>query len=154
MGQTSRHFTYGAAIGWMGAGVFGWEADFSVTPEFFEESDGDFDFDGGSNVVTAMANAILGFPQREGRIRPYVTGGIGMLQTDARTNDDLFAVDNREFGFNLGIGAIGFMSDHVGLRGDLRYARSLEDPNEDNEFDIATGSFDYWRGTAGVAFRW
>ena len=23
-----EHFTYGTAIGWMGAGVFGWEADF------------------------------------------------------------------------------------------------------------------------------
>jgi opacity protein-like surface antigen len=150
----NEHFTYGAAIGWMGAGVFGWEADFSVTPEFFEGSDDDFDFDGGSNVVTAMANAILGFPQRGGGLRPYLTGGIGMLQTEARSNDDLFSVDNSEFGFNLGAGAVGFMNDSVGLRGDIRYVRSLEDPTEDNEFDIATGNFDYWRGSVGVSFRW
>ena len=27
----NEHFTYGAAIGWMGAGVFGFEGDFSFT---------------------------------------------------------------------------------------------------------------------------
>lgn len=153
----NEHFTYGMAIGWMGAGVFGWEADFSFTPEFFEGPDDDIDFDGGSNVVSAMANAIIGVPvggQYGGGFRPYVTGGIGMLQTEARSNEDLFSVDNSEFGFNLGVGAIGFMGDHVGLRGDLRYLRSLEDPVRDNEFDIAVGNFDYWRGTFGLTFRW
>ena len=42
----------------------------------------------------------------------------------------------------------------VGFRGDLRYYRSLADPVEDNEFDIALGTFDFWRATAGVTFRW
>lgn len=123
----NEHFTYGASLGWMGAGVFGWEADFSFTPEFFEGADDDFDLDGGSNVVTAMMNAIIGVPvggQYGGGFRPYFTGGIGMLQTEARSTDDLFAVDNSEFGFNLGAGAIGFVTDHVGFRGDLRYLRS------------------------------
>lgn len=153
----NEHFTYGASIGWMGAGVFGWEADFSFTPEFFEGPDNDFDFDGGSNVVTAMANAIIGIPvggQRGGGFRPYVTAGVGMLQTEARTNDDLFAVDNNELGFSLGLGAIGFVSNHVGVRGDVRYLRSFEDPESDNEFDVGVGNFDYWRGTVGLTFRW
>jgi opacity protein-like surface antigen len=150
----NEHFTYGAAIGWMGAGVFGFEADLAYTPEFFESSDGKFDFAGGSNVVTAMLNTMIGFPERSGRFRPYITGGIGMLQTEARSSKDLFTVDNSEFGFNVGAGAMGFLSEHVGLRGDLRYMRSLEDPRLDNEFDIATGNFDYWRGSAGVTLRW
>jgi opacity protein-like surface antigen len=152
-----EHFTYGVALGWMGAGIFGWEADLSFTPEFFESNDDDFDFDGGSNVVTAMGNAIIGIPvggQRDGGFRPYLTGGLGMLQSEARTNDDLFHVDNSEFGFNVGAGALGFFNDHVGIRGDIRYLRSFEDPNEDNEFDIGVGNFDYWRGMAGVTFRW
>jgi opacity protein-like surface antigen len=153
----NEHFTYGASLGWMGAGILGWEADLSFTPEFFEGADDDFDLDGGSNVVSAMANVI--FARRDdgyggGRFRPYFTTGIGMLQTEARSNDDLFAVDNSEFGFNLGAGAIGFVTDHVGFRGDLRYLRSFEDPVEDNEFDIGVGNFDYWRGTFGLTFRW
>ena len=28
------------------------------------------------------------------------------------------------------------------------------DRDEDNEFDVAVGNFDYWRGTAGLTFRW
>jgi opacity protein-like surface antigen len=153
----NEHFTYGAAIGWMGAGVFGFEADFSFTPEFFEGNDDDFDLEGGSNVVTAMGNLILGIPfggQHGGGFRPYLTAGAGMLQTEARSTDDLFSVDNSEFGFNVGAGALAFFNDHVGLRADLRYVRSLEDPQEDNEFDLAAGNFDYWRGMGGLTFRW
>lgn len=153
----NEHFTYGLSLGWMGAGIVGWEADLSFTPEFFEGDDNDFDLDGGSNVVTAMANVILGVPvggQMGGGFRPYVAGGVGMLQTEARSTEDAFELDNSEFGFNLGFGAMGFMTDHVGFRGDLRYLRSFEDPQEDNEFDIGVGNFDYWRGTAGITFRW
>ena len=152
-----EHFTYGTALGWMGAGIFGWEADFSFTPEFFEGNDDDFDFDGGSNVVTAMGNAIIGVPvggQRDAGFRPYLTAGLGMLQAEARDTDDLFRVDNSEFGFNVGVGAFGFFSDHVGIRGDVRYLRSFVDPDEDNEFDIDLGTFDYWRGVGGLTFRW
>lgn len=152
-----EHFTFGTALGWMGGGAFGWEAELAFTPEFFEGNDDDFDFDGGSNVVTAMGNVIIGVPiggQRDAGFRPYLTAGLGMLQAEARSNDDLFRVDNSEFGFNAGVGALGFFSDHIGLRADLRYLRSFADPEEDNEFDIDIGNFDYWRATGGLTFRW
>ena len=153
----NEHFTYGASIGWMGAGIMGFEADLSYTPEFFEAGDGDFDAFDASNVVTAMANAIIGIPvggQTGGGFRPYFAAGLGLLQREVSSDDALFTVHNNEFGFNLGAGAMGFMTDHIGFRGDIRYTRSLEDPTEDNEFDIGVGNFDYWRGTAGVTFRW
>jgi opacity protein-like surface antigen len=153
----NEHFTYGASIGWMGAGIMGWEADLSYTPEFFEAGDGDFDAIDDSNVVSAMANAIIGIPvggQTGGGVRPYFAAGLGMLSREVSSSDALFNVNNNEFGFNLGGGVMGFMTDHVGFRGDLRYTRSFEDPEEDNEFDVGVGNFDYWRGTAGVTFRW
>ncbi|MBI3046742.1 MAG: hypothetical protein HYY76_00370 [Acidobacteria bacterium] len=71
-----------------------------------------------------------------------------------QSDDDLFEVTNDEFGINIGGGAMGFMTDHVGFRGDLRYYRALTDPEEDNEFDIDFGDFDFWRATAGLTFRW
>ena len=152
-----EHLTYGASIGWMGAGIFGWEADFAYTPEFFEAEDTDIDFIDNSNVTSFMANAVIGIPlggQQGPGFRPYFTGGLGMLSRNVQGDDDLFEVDNNEFGFNLGVGAMGFATDHVGFRGDVRYYRSLEDPDEDNEFDIGVGNFDFWRATAGVTFRW
>ena len=153
----NTHLTYGAALGWMGAGMVGWEADLSFTPEFFEAGDDDVDFLDSSNVITFMGNIIVGAPfggQRDPGIRPYLTAGVGVLQTEASTAGDVFTVDNSEWGFNLGAGIFGFLSDHVGIRGDVRYLRAFEDPVEDNEFDIAVGNFDYWRGTAGLTFRW
>ena len=66
----------------------------------------------------------------------------------------MFEVSNNDFGINLGVGAMGFASDHIGFCGDVRYYRSLSDPDEDNEFDIDLGDFDFWRATAGVTFRW
>jgi hypothetical protein len=150
-------FTYGASIGWMGAGVFGWDAEFAFTPEFFEAGDGDFDLFDSSNVTTFMVNAIVGAPvggTTGGGFRPYFSGGVGLLQSSVTDAESLFEVNNSEFGINLGGGAMGFMTDHVGFRGDIRYYRALADPDEDNEFDIGFGDLDFWRGTVGVTFRW
>ena len=152
----SEHLTYGVSVGWMGAGILGWEADFAYTPEFFESDDDDLDVFDSNNVTSFMANAIVGVPvggQTGGGFRPYFTGGIGLLQREVSDSEQLFEFSNNEFGFNLGAGAMGFMTDHVGFRGDIRYYRSLEDPDEDNEFDIGVGNFDFWRATGGVTFR-
>ncbi len=45
---------------------------------------------------------------------------------------------------------MGFVSEHVGLRGDVRYHRDLQNPNNNGDFTIATGNFDFWRGTMGT----
>jgi opacity protein-like surface antigen len=152
-----EHLTYGASIGWMGAGIFGWEADLAYTPEFFEGDDDDFDAFDSSNATSFMANVILGVPvggQLGPGFRPYVSGGAGLIQTNVASDDDLFEVSNDEFGVNIGGGAMGFATDHVGFRGDLRYYRALTDPEPDNEFDVDFGDFDFWRATAGITFRW
>lgn len=154
----NEHLTYGASLAWMGAGIIGWEADFGVTPNFFEPSkaNGSVDFTGSNNVFTAMGNVLVGIPvggQTGGGFRPYGVAGVGLLKSKVDVGT-AFKADNNDFGFDLGVGAIGFFNSHVGLRGDVRYFRSLQDPVEDNEFDIAVGKFDFWRGTAGVTFRW
>jgi hypothetical protein len=156
-GEGATHLSWGASIGWMGAGIFGWEADLAYTPEFFEADDNDLDLIENSNVTSFMANVLVGVPvggQRGGGFRPYVSGGAGLLQQNVQGDDDLFEVTNSEFGVNVGAGAMGFMSDHVGFRGDIRYYRALSDPEEDNEFDVDFGDFDFWRGTVGITFRW
>lgn len=152
-----EHLTYGATVGYMGAGSFGFEADFAYTPEFFEGDDDDVDLFSGNNVTSFMANAVIGVPiggQLGAGFRPYVSGGIGVLQQRVQSDDDLFEITNNEFGVNIGVGALSFATDHVGFRGDVRYYRALIDAEPDNEFDIDLGSFDFWRGTVGITFRW
>lgn len=151
-----EHLTYGASIGWMGEGIFGFEADLQYTPEFFEANDTDLDLIDSANVLTFMGNAIVGVPiggQFGAGFRPFGVVGIGLLQSQQEDTEAVFDVNNNEFGFNVGGGAMGFVNDHFGLRGDVRYVRSFEEA-DDNITTIGVGDFDFWRGNFGVTFRW
>ena len=143
--------SFGAGLTWMGAGAVGLDLDFGYTPDFFGPSGDDF---GDNNVTTFMVNAIIGAPiggQSGPGIRPYAVGGIGILKEKIDEADDLFDVDDNSWGFNLGGGIVGFFTDNIGLRGDVRYFRSLN--RGDDELDLDLGELDFWRATVGVTFR-
>lgn len=61
------HTSYGAAIGFMGEGVLGFEVEGTYTPHFFGETPG-----GTNNVTTLMGNLVLGVPLGESA-RIYAT---------------------------------------------------------------------------------
>jgi hypothetical protein len=154
-----EHLTYGASIGFMGAGVFGWEADVSYTPEFFEGDDNDADLlnTGDSNVTSVMGNILIGVPiggQSGAGVRPYFAAGAGLLQTRVQDADALFEIDNNDFGINVGGGVMGFATDNVGFRGDVRYFRGFGEDTSNDQFDVDLSDFDFWRATVGVTFRW
>ena len=155
--EFERQVNFGASLAWMGAGALGFEIDFGYSPNFFENTAGDGDFQyGDSNVTTLMANLKIGAPfggQHGGGIRPYASGGLGIIKSRIDDADDLFNVDSTSWGLNVGGGVAGFFSDNIGLRGDVRYFRSLQDNEPDDELDVALGSFNFWRGTVGVIFR-
>ena len=155
--QFERRVNFGAALGWMGNGVIGFEADFSYTPNFFENTAGDADFDfGDSNVTSLMGNLVVGAPfggQTGPGIRPYASGGIGLLRTQVDGGDFFDDLSRNDLGVNVGGGIPGFFTDNFGIRGDVRYFRSLEDDEADDEFDLGLASFDFWRATVGVTFR-
>ena len=152
-----RRMNFGASLSWMGAGIAGFELDFGFSPNFFENTAGGGDFAfGDSNVTTLMANVKIGAPfggQHGGGIRPYASGGVGLIKTRIDDPQDVFKVNSTDWGFNAGAGVAGFFSDKVGIQGDVRYFRSLEDNEPDNQFDVGLGSFRFWRGTVGLIFR-
>ena len=155
--EFERRANFGAALSWMGAGAVGFEVDFGFSPNFFSETSGDANVDwGDGNVTTLMANLKVGAPfggQRGGGIRPYASGGIGIIKTRIDDPDDLFEVDSTDWGINVGGGVAGFFNDRVGLQGDVRYFRSIQDNEPDDELDLALGSFRFWRGTVGLIIR-
>jgi hypothetical protein len=155
--EFEQKMNFGAALSWMGAGAIGFEVDFGYSPNFFENTAGDDDFEfGDSNVTTLMANLKVGAPfggQTGGGIRPYASGGLGLIKSRIDDPDDLFELNSTDWGFNVGGGVTGFFSDNFGLQGDVRYFRSLQDNEPDDEFDLALGSFNFWRGTVGLVFR-
>jgi opacity protein-like surface antigen len=148
---------FGASLAWMGAGVIGFEIDFGYTPNFFENTAGSGDFEfGDSNVTTLMGNLLIGVPvggQSGPGFRPYVVGGLGIIKSRIGDAEDFFNVDSTSWGFDVGGGAVFFLSDKFGLRGDIRYFRSLEDDEPDDEFDVGLADFRFWRGSIGATFR-
>jgi opacity protein-like surface antigen len=156
--EFERRVDFGATLGWMGAGVVGFEVDFGYSPNFFENTvgPGNFEF-GDSNVTTVMANVLVGAPiggQTGPGIRPYGSGGLGLIRSHVSGGDFFDDLSSNDLGLNVGGGIQGFFSDNVGIRGDIRYFRSLQDNEPDDEFDLALSDFDFWRGTVGVTFRW
>lgn len=149
--QIEKKPVYGVNAGWMGAGVIGGEIDFGWAPDAFGESVD-------NHVLDLMANLIVGIPvggTRGPGIRPYVTGGLGLIQTVIGSGiDGIDDYDQKDFGFNLGAGAMGFFSDHVGLRGDVRYFRTINDNDSSlDDLDLDLGNFDFWRASVGIVIR-
>ena len=155
--EFERRVNFGASLGWMGNGIVGAEVDFGWSPNFFENTVGDSNFAfGDSNVTTLMGNLIVGAPiggQSGPGLRPYASGGVGLIRSRVDGGDFFDDLDTNDFGFNVGAGVHGFFSDNVGIRGDIRYFRSLQDNEPDDEFDLAVSDFDFWRATVGVTFR-
>ena len=155
--EFERRVNFGASLGWMGNGIVGAEVDFGWSPNFFENTVGDSNFAfGDSNVTTLMGNLIVGAPiggQSGPGLRPYASGGVGLIRSRVDGGDFFDDLNTNDFGFNVGAGVHGFFSDSVGIRGDIRYFRSLQDNEPDDEFDLAVSDFDFWRATVGVTFR-
>ena len=141
---------FGLTAGGMGAGIIGGELDLGYSPSFFGTKN---DF-GNNTVLDVMGNVIVGVPfggTRGGGVRPYVTGGVGLLRTQI-DGGTLFNVSSstNQLGWNLGGGIMGFFNDHVGLRGDIRYMRAFNG-NVINGLDL--GSLNFTRLSIGVIIR-
>src|SRR3954470_10642406 len=146
--------TVGVSGGGMGAGIIGGEADFGWSPSFFGTKS---DF-GHNTVIDLMGNVILGVPvggQRGAGIRPYVVGGLGLIRTqiDGGTIARVSSSTNM-FGWDAGGGVMGYFSNHVGLRGDLRYLRATSDLRTGvSSLDLDGNRLHFWRASIGVVIR-
>ena len=148
---------FGGTATWMSAGIIGAEVDFGWAPNFFGFTTGDADFDfGDSNLTTLMGNVVVGIPvggQSGPGLRPYGTGGIGLIRSSIDGGDFFDDLSANDLGFNVGGGVVGFINDNVGIRGDLRYFRSLQDTEPGDDLDLEISDFDFWRASVGVTFR-
>jgi opacity protein-like surface antigen len=156
--STQNKLSWGGSLMWMGEGIAGFEVDFGYTPEFFfSDNDNEVDFIGDGNVTTFMVNAVIGIPiggDTGAGIRPYATGGLGLIRQSVDEVIDVFDADNNSLGFNVGGGLMGMFTDNVGIRGDIRWFRQFRNESDgldDLDFDLSGLSF--WRGTVGVTFR-
>ncbi|HET9315115.1 MAG TPA: outer membrane beta-barrel protein [Vicinamibacteria bacterium] len=142
-----EHGVYGGNLMFTGS-VFGFEVDFGYSPDFFQGQLVDLP---DNNVSTLMGNFVFG-GRVGGNSRLYASAGGGLIKQRVDDANDFFDVDRNDFGVDAGAGFILGFSEHVGIRGDVRYFRSIGDDEADNEFDIDFGDFSFWRATGGLSF--
>ena len=76
------------------------------------------------------------------------------MQSNVQDAEQLFTIDNSEFGVNVGAGAMGFATDHVGFRGDVRYYRQLTDPTRTTTSTSISAASISGGARVGLTFRW
>jgi opacity protein-like surface antigen len=126
--------------------VLGFEEEVAYAPDFFGSAAGL-----SSSVLTLMSNVML--VPKIGPVRPYVEGGIGLIKTRVDlTTTSLFTTSNNGLGWDVGGGVIGFIGDHVGLRGDLRYVHAFQDLTVLG-FTLSNAKLNYGRASVGVVLK-
>ena len=104
-----------------------------------------------------MGNAVFTLPKRwtEYSLRPFVSGGLGLMRAsllDAPplpTSGPLLPVESNIAGYNVGGGAVGFLSQRTGVRFDFRYYSSLHRPDQG---PVAFGPVHLSYFTASIGF--
>lgn len=152
-GAGSR-MTLGASVALLGDGILGIEVDVGHTPKFFEGDD-PLGLILTSRVTTISGNVMLAAPLSFTResLRPYLVGGLGLLQARASNAASLFPLEEDRLGLTVGGGAIGFVSERTGLRFDVRHIKVISGP--DGPLPRAGVSrLSFWRATAGLTIRY
>jgi hypothetical protein len=144
------HVSYGAALGFLGEGLLGFEVEGTYTPDFF----GHTTTSGTNNVATLMGNVLLATPagRTSTGLRVYATGGVGIMKFRVPDIDQFFDVDQSDFAMNAGAGALLRLGDRFGVRGDVRYFRDVQ-TRTDDPLKVDFGKFHYWRGAIGATLR-
>ena len=140
--QFEQRVNFGGSFGYRTKGVFGFEVDYDVAPNFFQFTGGTSNFDLldlDSSVQTLMGNVVLAIPvggSTGAGFQPYVTAGFGTIRTQLRSASDVFDdITSNDSGFNVGGGAHFFVGTHFGLRADVRYIRGFESLDDEDPID-------------------
>jgi len=113
--------TYGFAVGGLGS-IFGAELDLGYTKAFFGETGED----ASSGLTTIMGNLMLA--PKIGFVQPYGLAGIGVMRLHVDSLTSTFTeADESKLAWDIGGGIIVFFGRHVGIRGDIRHIRGMQD---------------------------
>ena len=144
------HRNFGGSVALVGGGILGAEGIVVWTLGFFT---GELDLVRKSRSIAVMGNVVLTTPRQwtEYSLRPFVSGGFGVLTVSRTEFSGVFPIDGNLPAFNIGGGAIGFLSKGTGLRFDLRYYSSFTHNDElTQEFPF---SMRYMTASVGLVLR-
>jgi hypothetical protein len=156
-GKTHRQI--GGAATLVGKGLFGAETVFVFVPGLFRRDGTGLPAIDHTTTFALMGNTVVTLPRRwtEYSLRPFISGGFGVLHADLRTTR-VGPADVRVNvpGFDLGGGAVGFLSPRTGIRFDLRYYSSLHRSDQGSAqgpVSIGRAHLSYLAASVGLVFR-
>ena len=139
---TSTGTLVGLAAGWMSSGLFSLDAELTHAPNFFEQ-DG---FRTRRDLTTVMGHVNVAFGSADAIVRPFVTGGAGVLMPRLSEPGGFGAIDVTDVAYQVGVGMLVGPRDRVGLRADVRYVRAAGDSAHDaNAFGLEVSRLRFWR---------
>ena len=157
LAHKKTHKLLGGSVSYLTAGLFGVEALGIWMPGYFQDGDGP-EVLKSSRAAALMGNVVITAPRRwtEYSLRPYVSGGFGWLNVSQSPQaEDALPFDANVAGFNVGGGAIGFLSARTGVRFDLRYFSSVR-PGDKAAISFGDGDrvrLRYMTASIGIVFR-
>ena len=133
--------------------IVGYEVTFGYVPQYFKSDTQLPLIKPGSYVVDLMGNVIVSLPPdvTAGGLRPYLVAGIGLIHAESADILNILQVRRTVPAFDAGVGAIGLLTNNVGLRFDFRYLRSMT--NDDGTLSHVGRRISYSRGTIGLVLR-
>jgi hypothetical protein len=108
-----------------------------------------------SGLLTAMGSLVISAPlSLTGHsLRPYAIGGFGLMRVTTDDSLNVFVFDEKLLALRVGGGAMGFLSDTVGVRFDLSHIRTLKGQGEGTGVSFGSRSVSLWRTSVGVVLR-
>ena len=144
-------FTMGAAAMQLDQGIVGYEGSFGYVPGYFERDNSIWTT--GSFMIDLTGSIILSLPPQvtAGGLRPYGAIGAGLVHVQAADKIRVIQVRRTVPVANVGVGAIGLVTNNVGVRFDYRYVRSLM--TDDGSLATVGRRITFSRFTVGLLLR-
>jgi hypothetical protein len=144
---------FGGSVALLSPQILGVEADFGLSPRFFESS-ARSGLVTDSTLTTFTGNVILAVPLSitHESLRPYVVAGAGLIHASISDALQFQPVDNNLSAVDFGGGAIGMVSRRAGFRFELRHFRSIY--AQDRALQPGQAHLSFWRASVGVTLRY
>jgi hypothetical protein len=152
----TQNAVFGASGGWLGE-IFGLEVDFGRAPGFFQTDSAPPDVKLHTSAVTTLTgNVVIALPARMAGygLRPYFSGGAGLMHIDTVTQLTIFDLHRTLPTLSLGGGVTGFLSNNVGLNWDVRRLSTIRGEGETLGNSLGREQLSFWRATMAVALRY
>jgi hypothetical protein len=134
--------------------VFGAEVDIADAPGFFESGDKHLVIL--SRVTTISGNVVVAAPHRltEYSLRPYFVGGVGLMRVRTTTAFGVFDVSTLIPALDVGVGAIGFLTNRIGVCWDVRRFQSVGSNTGNVGLSFGDEHLSFWRATMAIVIRY